>query len=264
MGTDAEADERGKKERSPAYPFISLRKATERVRAMYVAHRRDFTRLSALAPTWGYGAKSSGLQQTVGALKQFGLIDETGSGDERRVQVSDFARRILSDERPGAREAALREAALKPKVFAEYQKWIGDRPSDLHCLSELTLDRGFNELAARAFLRSFDETMQFAGLAKGDSDSAPLADEPAEMNVDTERADPAEGYTTKYFAPKSAEERPSGSPFEVVVTADGRLKGSFSLMTKVELERLIRTLKVNGMLMDDEPITHDDRLNDKP
>jgi len=52
---------------------------------------------------------------------------------------------------------------LKPKMFMAYSViWFPDRPSDAHCMSELTLDRGFTQEAAKLFLRVFDENMSFA------------------------------------------------------------------------------------------------------
>lgn len=162
----------GRKERSPSYPFISLPKALERARAFSDAHKRSPTRLASAAETWGYAPTSSGLLQTASALKAFGLLEDLGKGAERKVQLTDLAQRILHDARPGAKEAAIKEAALRPRLFAEYaDKWLPERPSDSHCLSELRLDRGFTEVASRMFLRSFDETVTYANLKIGDNSS---------------------------------------------------------------------------------------------
>lgn len=165
--SDAPAVDRVKKDRSPPFPFISLRKAIERARQFSESHKRAPTRLPALATTWNYGVKSSGLQQTVAALKQFGLVEDLGGGEERKFQLSDLAWRILVDARPNVKEAAIREAAVRPKLIAEYaSEWLPDRPSDAHCVSELHLDRGFTLEAAATFLRVFDETVAFADLSE--------------------------------------------------------------------------------------------------
>ncbi len=165
MSDEQVAEAKPKKERSPSFPFISLKRAIERTEALHANHKREAARLAAVAPTWNYGVKSSGLLQTVAALKQFGLIEDLGSGDDRKIQITDLGRRIILDQRPGAREEAIKEAARTPKLIAEYvAKWVPDRPSDAHCISELELDRGFTADAARAFLRVFDETVDFAKL----------------------------------------------------------------------------------------------------
>ena len=81
------SEDKAKKERSPSFPFISLEKAVARASTLFDKHKREPARLSAVAPTWGYGVKSSGLLQTVAALKQFGLIEDFGSGDDRENRV---------------------------------------------------------------------------------------------------------------------------------------------------------------------------------
>jgi hypothetical protein len=188
---DAAAD-KARKERSPSFPFIPLPKAIERARSISEAHKRQPARLPAIAETWGYGTKSSGLLQTVAALKAFGLMEDMGSGEDRKVLLSDLAWRILHDTRPGAREQAIQDAALRPRLIAEYaQQWLPDRPSDSHCISELHLDRGFTADAAKLFLRVFDETAAFANLSKGDSLSSGNEDKEPQQEPETPKRTPA-------------------------------------------------------------------------
>ncbi len=176
--SETETEDRAKKERSPSFPFIPLRKAVERSEAAMASHKRSATRTTAIGETWGYSPASSGLIQTVAALKAYGLLNDVGRGEDRRVALSDLALRILSDDRPGARETALRDAATRPKLLKEYiSSWSTSRPSDSHCLSELTLDRGFNREAAKGFLRVFDDNLAFAGLKEGDKTEPVLEDE---------------------------------------------------------------------------------------
>jgi len=235
-----------KHERSPSFPFISLKKAIERADALHATHKREAARLVTVAPTWGFGTKSSGLLQTVAALKQFGLVEDLGSGEDRKIQISDLARRILSDSRPGAREKAIKEAAGLPKVIAEYlPKWVPDRPSDAHCISELHLDRGFTPESARTFLKIFDETVAYAGLAE---DVEPTEvqvppeehDEPARLvpspaNV---RNDPFAGVLAS-VGPKPLSER-------LEITMNGRtLAGTFTLISSDEVDTVIKILEAN-------------------
>lgn len=210
--TDADQDDKARKERSPSFPFIPLEKAIERARAMGDAHKRSPARPTTVADTWGYAPSSSGLQQTIAALKAFGLLEDIGKGSDRRVQLSDLAWRILHDTRPGAREQSIKEAALKPRLIAEYaQNWLPDRPSDNHCQSELHLDRGFTETAAKLFLRVFDETVKFANLTNGDSLSTNLENEQGFDPV----AEPALEIPTarRFGVPPAAVGRPSPPTF---------------------------------------------------
>lgn len=233
-----------KQERSPSFPFIPLRKAVERAETLYASHKREAARLVAVGSTWSYGAKSSGLLQTVAALKQFGLVEDLGSGEDRKIQVTDLARRILADNRPGAREKAVKEAAVLPKVIAEYlSKWVPERPSDAHCISELHLDRGFTPDSARAFLRIFDETVAYAGLAED-----PAPDEELHEK-DTETAGPplqTSGILSDPF--NNFFPRPGPKPLSdrLEITMNGRsLAGTFTLISSDEVDTVIKILEAN-------------------
>lgn len=157
------------RERSPSFPYIGLEKAVERTQKLYDNAKRFEARIQDAAKAWGLGEKSSATLQTVATLLAFGLIEGSGSGDTRKIKMSELGFKILTDQRPGVREKALAEAALKPKLIAEYADvWKDGRPSDNICLSELQVDRGFNQEAAERFLRVFDETISFAQIKKSD------------------------------------------------------------------------------------------------
>jgi hypothetical protein len=175
MSDTITSEDRARRERSPSFPFIPLGKAIDRARAIAEAHNRSPTGLAALGKALGYAPKSSGLLQTVAALRAYGLTEDVGRGEDRRIRLSDLAWRILHETREEVRKKALREAALRPRPIAEYAaKWLPSRPSDNHCLSELHLDRGFGTEAAKLFLRVFDETAIFANLGTRDSLSETL------------------------------------------------------------------------------------------
>jgi hypothetical protein len=173
MSDTTTPEDRARKERSPSFPFIPLGKAIDRARAIAEAHKRSPVRVAMLGEALGYAPRSSGLLQTVAALKAYGLTEDVGRGEGRRIRLSDLAWRILHDTREGAREEAIREAAIRPRPIAEYaDKWLRSRPSDRDRISELHLDRGFSTEAAKLFLKVFDETVLFANLETTDSLSA--------------------------------------------------------------------------------------------
>jgi hypothetical protein len=151
-----------KKERSPSFPYIGLTKAIERAGQVYAHARRHEARVADVAAAWGMAPKSSSTLQTIAALLAYGLLEDQGSGDARKLKVTDLGFKALEDQRPGARESALSEAAWKPKLIAEYlEKWREGRPADGICISELRIDRGFTDDGAKAFLRVFDDTRGF-------------------------------------------------------------------------------------------------------
>lgn len=160
-----------KKDRSPSFPFVTLTKAILRTRELYAVAKRHDMRLAEAAAAMSYGAKSSGAIQTLAALIAYGLVDDNGSGSDRKFRVSDLGFKLLEDQRPGAKEAALAEAALRPKLIAEYKAKWGDRPGDSICLSDLRVDGGFTEDGAKQFLRVFDDAMTYAPSGNADKKS---------------------------------------------------------------------------------------------
>lgn len=252
----SETDDKTKFDRSPSYPFISLKKAEERAKQFWDKHRREGARLATVAPTWGYALKSSGLQQTVGALKQYGLMEDAGSGDERKVQLTDLGRRLIADQRDGAREAALKEAAMRPRLFQEYRRWIGDMPSKSHCLSELELDRGFNPLAANTFLKAFTETIAFAGIGKDDTLSSSLNDDDTEED---DIVDAQQQQTTSKGAAFVGKDLldvvmppPGPSPLSQRLKVEltvGQISVSAILRTADEVDTVIAFLEANKVLL---------------
>jgi len=172
--------------RSPEFPFIPLNEALPKVEQLIAANQRHPARIKTLAPLWNYSAGSSSFLRVVAALRSFGLVEDTGSGDDRKIAVSDLGMRIASDKRPGAREVAIRNAFANCTILNDYrQKWGNKRPSDDVCISDLTLDNGFTGQAARKFISVYDDSIAFVEANGNDGGSPPLVTPPgAESNLD--------------------------------------------------------------------------------
>lgn len=133
--------------RSPPYPSIPLSKAIERVGTFYSKALHHAVPVTVAANAWEYAPKSSGLFATLAALKQFGLMTDEGSGDKRRFKLTDSAIRIVRDPDPQSekRKAAIRAAALAPKIHSELWEQYGAAGAsgamDVAIKSYLTLDR---------------------------------------------------------------------------------------------------------------------------
>lgn len=162
------------KGRSPAYPFIPLEKAVERTEKIAAAGAGK----SPYPPEiyyklWGYGAQSSGSRQTLAALKHFGLVKYVGRGKERRVVLSDLARKIVMDKVPNspARKKALQEAALVPPIHADlWEKFGHILPDDVVLTTFLTLERDYNADAAKSLIGEYRDTLMFSGLDQPSSE----------------------------------------------------------------------------------------------
>jgi hypothetical protein len=151
-----------KRDRSPQFPYLGLGKALERLAVINEKAKRHDVRVADIAGDWKLSPKSSSTDRNVAALIAYGLVEESGSGDGRKIKISDTGWRILEDQRPGIKESLLAEAALKPPIIWEYaQRWGDGRPDDSHALSLLKFEGGFTDDGAAQFLRVFDETMGF-------------------------------------------------------------------------------------------------------
>ena len=182
--SDKKSDPRFARHRNPSFPYIALRIAEERVQKLIDAgFERHPARFENVVIALGYPVKSSAGLQTIAALKAFGLISDTGKGASRKIEVTNLAKRLLKDKRPGVREELLRESALTPSIIREhFEVWGPHRPPDSECLSELTLEEGFNDEGAKKFLNVYDSTLNYAKV----SDSNQIADDGMEDNVELE------------------------------------------------------------------------------
>lgn len=163
-------EDKTKQTRSPPFPFIPLARAVARAKEFEAAYGSHPGRVGLAVKTWGYAEKSSGGNQTIGALVSFGLMQDEGSNEARKLRLTPLAMTILKDKRPGAAEAAIKTAALKPKIIAElWKEWGANRPPDPECISTLYLDKRFTEDAAVRLLRIYDDTIRYAGLEGTDS-----------------------------------------------------------------------------------------------
>ena len=156
--------------RGPSYPFIDLERAIERAEQIAAkGAERSKMPPETFYKLWSYGAKSSGARQTMAAMNYYGLVEYVGRGTDRRVTLTDLARRIVLDKRPNSEERAraIATAALEPPIFSELYAQYGPLLPDKVVLeSWLKIDRGFNQQGAEATVANFIASIEYAGLDK--------------------------------------------------------------------------------------------------
>ena len=182
--TDTLSTPKTKRQRSRNFPVIGLEKSIEKAQTLKEAEGSNFTATGIVTQHWGFASNSSNGMRVIAALVQFGLLEESGGKREsRRVSVSQLARTILDSPDPQEKNAAIQEAALRPTLYKEtweiYQDGI---PTDKSMRWDLTgkgdPSKGvLSDNAADTFIRSFRDTLIFAGLIEGDTVESKTAPE---------------------------------------------------------------------------------------
>lgn len=165
--------EKRKRTRSPAYPYINLETAIKRAKEFYDKEVRNAANIKVAVKHWGFVETSSGGAQTIAALVSFGLMQDEGMGENRKVRLTQNALRILLDTRPDPTERAelIKRAALAPKIHQQlWSQWGTNLPSDVSFRHTLLLEwkPPFNDKAVDFFIREYKDTIAFAKLAESD------------------------------------------------------------------------------------------------
>jgi hypothetical protein len=157
-------ENKGGRDRSPAFPAIPLSAAVERLAAFEVHFKRSPARASRVGPAWGMKEKSSQADSVLAALRAYGLVEYQGSGDEREAVISEDGRTYLRAQQDSIKKEVLRRAALRPRNIDKFWRmWGADRPADAVCLDHLILKDGFSDAGAQNFLKVYDATIGYAG-----------------------------------------------------------------------------------------------------
>lgn len=167
--TDAAQPVKGARDRSPAYPFISLKVAVDRLVTLEAYFGRHPVAALKAGLAWKMKPESSQAGQTLASLKAFGFVEYQGAGDARVAVLTEDGRNYIRAQQDSIKKEILKRSALKPKAIHQYwQKWGSDRLPDLICIDELVLKGGFSDSGAPIFLKVYDDTIAFAGLAQSD------------------------------------------------------------------------------------------------
>lgn len=245
------ADDKGKRDRSPAFPQVPLGEAVERLVAFEEYFGRHPAPLDKVGTAWNL--KQYG--DILAALRYFGLVEYAGAPAARQVIITDDGRNLLRAQQDSTKRAILRRAALRPKEIAKFWAiWGHDRPPNPVCLDELILRNGFSERGAPLFVRSYDATIAFAGLASDDKIAADSAEvEEGAVNV----GDPP---------PTNGPPKPPLPPAGGVATMEGERELTTGLLSREaafrlivsgpvgvrEIERLIKKLEFDKEILADE------------
>lgn len=160
--------------RSPNYPILNLADAIERIRTVFDEIARRRVGDEDVAKALGYGALHGKSRSVVSALKKYGLLEPSGDG----FRVSDDAMDIITlpSDHPN-RARAMRDAALRPTLFAELYETYGDEPPGDSLLKNYLYKKNFNPKVADEVIRLYRDTMD---LVSRKIEAYTAADEPTD------------------------------------------------------------------------------------
>jgi hypothetical protein len=170
-----------KSPRSPTYPLAD---AVEDARKLLGAIGRATVKPESAAVALGYKGLNGAALTTLGTLSQYGLIERS----KGTVVVTPLALRILHPTGEDQRKAALREAALSPKVFKELVENFADCTAEV--LTSHLVQNGFNVDRAKRAAGVFVANKGFTDLSGGSSVERHGTHD--ERSSDTEKRDKGE------------------------------------------------------------------------
>jgi hypothetical protein len=151
---------------------------------LLVFHEHWF-QIDALAELFKMSPKSSGFLQLIGALKQFGLILEKGSNEDREFQLTSCALDLVHCAKSSREyKEALRSSAILPTLHSELWEKYGGKlpPEDCPIRTYLVRQRQdgtFNPDHVGGFIEQLRGTLTFSGM--DGNDTIPQEDESREI-----------------------------------------------------------------------------------
>jgi hypothetical protein len=234
------------KVRSPQYPSIGLKEAIGKVRDVYNQDHQNAIPREVIACHMGYGSLNGKSLSILSALRKYGLFEGRG----RSIRVSDLAVRIIAHE-PGNSERfeAIKEAAGRPKLFAELDTRFRDGKASDPAIRSYLLAQKYIPSAADTVIRSYRETKRFVSAESSGYDPATETDLIEETMA-----------TARTQVLGSAVERDIAFPFTAVLSCDdyrvsltsGCIEVEAKLTSKAALRKLIRSLQLNEQTLSDD------------
>jgi len=197
------------------YPSLNLEQAVDRIRTLHDRERLNAAPADVIVQHWGFKSINTGpASSAYSAVKQFGLLDESGSGKQRKASISPRGRAILTAPADVVAEE-LRTAALEPTmnrlIWERYGAHTGSPEAfRWHLISDL----GFSDTGAREFAKQYEATIRFAGL---DDEDSPAQAEGTDLTGEPHDAEPEDAPSAPVGPTSDVWHTQSGQRVEVPV-----------------------------------------------
>lgn len=81
-----------KRERSPDFPYRNLRESVESLSRLYGAAKTNLVPVNVALGRMGISPQSSLAQRATASFLAYGLLDDSGTGKEKQVRVSELGK----------------------------------------------------------------------------------------------------------------------------------------------------------------------------
>ncbi len=168
--------------RSPNFPALTLEDALKAAAILYGRVRKATVDREAAAKELGYSGLTGWSLKVLGALNQYGLIDNVGKG---QCRVTDLTEQAIHGFPDAEKRGAIQKAARMPVLFQAIFEEFGLEIQSEHAIRSFLLKRGFSDSGAESALQSFLATQRFAEVSSGSS-SVPQDVAPSKPEVSDE------------------------------------------------------------------------------
>jgi hypothetical protein len=178
-----------RKPKSPPTPSRALGDCVGDVRKLYDAYTRGKFQKAEIASKFKVSATAGPFQARMFTLKEFGLLDQSGSD----YSVSDSFMTLKSSDSTDAKfkKAAL-DAIRKSDVFRQLlDEFKNKLPSIDDVATRLENQKGFNPARARTAATVLEKSLRYAGVLDGSNNILPIRDAPG---ADGDQPDPPEHH----------------------------------------------------------------------
>ncbi len=142
--------------RNKRYPNYSLSVAIEHIHKVLDADWTNSLSREVVAQHLGYSGTSGASDSCIGTLRQYGLLDRTGT---RELKVSQLAIDVLQPASEEKMQAAIDTAAFSPPLFLEINKHFPNRAPSNAALRNYLAQSGFKKKIVDSVAKSFSETI---------------------------------------------------------------------------------------------------------
>ncbi len=186
--TETKKVEKIKKDRSTAYPAISLEQALEYSKMLVEAYRKNpFGRQNAVEGI-GYQKITGDTAQKIGALGHYGLLEKSGKSAYRN---SEIAQSICYFTDEDVRTANIQKVVMTPKLFGALLDTHAGQSLPAKLSNVLVQTHGITPTVANKVAEIFKESISYAGLLVNGIVNAPdneFNEEPFSTEVGKENA----------------------------------------------------------------------------